>query len=198
MLRTLAAMALAFALSACHSPSRVIEADKWTATQRQEQILLTERISHASTWDTGLKVTEGALPGVYKAEREDPEGIYFIGAGKPIWFSLPTKKGESTYVRKGGIYVPHNRTVPPHFVFVVESDAGFEGGINEYLLQSSVQSVAQPTNNFGAGTNIAGHAIAGALVMAMATSNDGKYARLFPIADASVRERIYASIQPSP
>ena len=187
-------MALAIALSACIAPSRVIEEDTWTTTQRQEQILLKERLSHQSTWYGGLKATEGALPGVYKAEREDAEGTYFIGTGKSVWFSFTAEKGEITYVRKGGMYVPHNRTVPPYFVFMVESEPAFEGGINEYVLQSSVQ----PTNSFGMGANIVGNVIAGALVTAIVKSNDGKYARLYPITDESAREKIYASIQPFP
>lgn len=193
-----AAIALAITLSACHSPSRIIEADKWTVTQRKEQLVLTERISYSSTWDTGLKVVEGAMPGIYKAEREDPEGVYFIGSGKPIWFSIPGNKSVSTFVRQGGIYVPHNRTVPPHFIFVVESTAPLAGSINDYELQQTVQNIALPSNGPVTGAQIAGGAIGFAVASAFATLNDGKYTRLFPIHDAAVRQKILAGIQSSP
>jgi hypothetical protein len=198
MFKSIAAIALAITLSACHSPSRIIEVNKWTVTQRKEQLVLTERVSHPSTWDTGLKVVEGAMPGVYKAEREDPEGTYFIGSGKPIWFSIPTGKGESTFVRQGGIYVPHNRAVPPHFIFVVESTAPLAGSINDYELQQTVQNIALPSNAPVTGAGIVGGAIGFAVVSAFATMNDGKYARLFPINDATARQKILAGIEPSP
>lgn len=195
MLRFVSTAALVLALSACVSPSRIIEADKWSVTYRKEQLVLSERISHASTWDGGLRITEGALAGVYKAEREDPGGVYFIGSGKPIWFSLPGNKGVTTFVRAGGIYVPHDRGQPPHFVFVVEQDAGVAGGIDDYLTQRTVQSVALPTNSAGAGANIAGNLIGFAIAQAIASQNDGKFSRLFPITDVVARQKIVAGIQ---
>ncbi len=212
MVKLLAAIVVSVCATACHTPSAVIEHESLRATQRKEQIVLTERIVTSDTRGANVRFEEGALPGVYIAEREDSDGVYFFGKERPIW----SKVGTYVHVMKGGIFIPKERALPPQFFFLLEpshtvvksvddyllqkkaSEQNVANSANDYLLQRTVQDTTSPTSTVSPGASIVANSLVGAVIQSMAAADYGKFSKLPAIKDADIKERLFQSVQAIP
>lgn len=168
-------------------------------TSRQEQIVLTEGVSTVSYRGLNYRWEEGALPGVYKAEREDSKGVYYFGSDRSIWMT------NEAFQRKprlhiGGIFLPHDKSKGPQFFYIFEMDPTTVDNIDAYVQSRIVATAATPAvapraAGVSLGANVAGNVIGGAVVSGLISLNVGRIEMYPPIEDAKARERILGALR---
>ncbi|WP_428718753.1 hypothetical protein [Undibacterium curvum] len=168
-------------------------------TNKQEEIFLTEGVSTVSYRGMNYRWEEGALPGVYKAEREDSKGVYYFGSDRSIWMT------NEAFQRKprlhiGGIFLPHDKSKGPQFFYIFEMDATTIDNIDAYVQSRIVATAASPavapgTAGVSPGANVAGNVIGGALVRGLISLNEGRIEMYPPIEDVKAREKILGALR---
>lgn len=162
-----------------------------------ETIRLTEGISAVTIIRlSGVRCEEGALPGVYTGSGADDEGTYFFGEGRSVWNTNSIlQKVPRLY--KGGIFLPKDPGRAPSFFFFNELEEHTVENIHEYTQSRLITTSTLPgmTPGISPGANVAGHAIAGALIEMMIKADVGKISKFRPIEDPAVVEKIMRAKQ---
>ncbi|QNA89116.1 hypothetical protein G4G28_12680 [Massilia sp. Dwa41.01b] len=166
--------------------------EDFAVSDRHEEIALQEKISTVSYRGLNVRCEEGALPGVYVAAREDAEGVYYFGKDRTIWMTNAMVQPKPR-LQMGGIYVPKNGAKPPRFFYIFEQEAHVVDSLDKVVQQRADQVALAP----GAGPNIVGTVIGGALVAGIIANNVGKIEMYPPIDDAELGRKIRAAIRPA-
>lgn len=161
-----------------------------------EQIVLTDKVSYKVKAINGMQWEYIALPGIYDAERKDYSGVYFYGPGRSIvevgelWGNVPRMK-------VGGIYLPNDKSQPAQMVYAFENKVQTTTDLNQYILDRTITTTAMPAlrPSVGAGTNIVGNAVGGAVVAAMLEASEGEITRI-TIKDQAIAELLRSARGP--
>ncbi|MES2041614.1 MAG: hypothetical protein V4495_27675 [Pseudomonadota bacterium] len=153
--------------------------EKLTVADVPEQIVLTTQVSYKSKAFSGMKWEYIALPGIYDAERKDDGGVYFYGNGRSI-VEIGELYGNVPRLKVGGIYVPHDKSLPVQMIFAFENKPTTTNDLNQYIQDRTITTTLTPQlrPGIGAGANIVGNVAAGVLVSAMLQAGEGEITRV--------------------
>ena len=145
--------------------------EKLALADLPEQITLVSQVSYKTKAFNGMKWEYIALPGIYDAERKDADGVYFYGLGRSI-VEIGDLYGNVPRLKVGGIYVPYDKSQPVQMVFAFENTPTTTNDLNQYVQDRTIMTttMAGQRPGIGAGANIVGNVVAGALVGAMLQS----------------------------
>lgn len=160
-------------------------------TERNEEIVIEPGFSVVSYSVMNVRHEEGLIPGIFKAEREDADGVYFFGDGRSVWSKNEIiQKIPRLYV--GGIYLPKKSSTAPRIFYLFETKVHTTQDVDAYIQQRIVSSTSMPAPGVSVGSTVAGNVIAGALVNGMFEAHVG-HIEMFPsIKDEAVVKRIKA------
>lgn len=187
MLKRLSIAALLSLLAGCAGPM----VESLAPTARHEDIVLTDPISTVSYRGLNYRCEEGATPGVYHAQREDAEGVYYFGPERSIWMTNESIQPTPRYY-VGGIYLPHDTTKAPQFFYLFETTVHTASDV---INSNAAAGALGPKLNTGAG--VAGGVIAGALIGGMLEANVGAIEKFPPIASPEVRQKLRSLVRPA-
>lgn len=166
-------------------------------TTRHEEIVLTEPVSVFVLPGIGgrTRFETRAVSGPYRAEREDSQGVYYFGEGRPIQKKL-TSSADGRLLHEsaseGGIFLPKDGGSPPRFFTIFETDASTSKGLNDMSIQQPVQAAAMPPTGVSPAAAGVGAAIGVAGVGAMLEAALGQVQLGRPIEEPAAKARIYA------
>lgn len=170
-------------------------------TNRKEEIVLNEPISTVAYRGLNYRWEEGALPGTYRAERQDSKGTYYFGTGRSVWMTNEAfQKTPRLYV--GGIFLPHDGANAPQFFYIFEKEVHTTENINAFILSRIIPSAVSPTTVPGfasasVGADVVGTVIGVQLVDAIIESGVGSIEMFPPIASATARQKIKDGVRAS-
>jgi hypothetical protein len=185
-------VATLWALAGCATREKLAFAD------RPEQVVLQEKVSYVTHALNGMRWEYIALPGTYVAERKDDGGVYFYAPGRAIVEIAELYRNEPR-LKVGGVYLPNDPSQPVQMVFAFETQVHTTSDLDKLILDRSVMTTALPAMRpgVGAGANVVGHAVAGALVGAMLEAGVGEINRVV-VKDRALGERLRAARRQSP
>jgi hypothetical protein len=168
-------------------------------SERREEIHLVDAVSIVSYRGMRVRCEEGALPGVYTAEAEDEKGIYFYGVNRPIWSTNEVLQ-KLPRLYEGGIYIPHDRSTPPQFFYIFETDSYVVESIDSVVQTRIGAASSEQVDATGPshGVSVAGNVVGGILVGAIIQANVGRIEKFPPIQDSQVRNVILTSLRSAP
>ncbi|NML42844.1 hypothetical protein HHL11_03705 [Ramlibacter sp. G-1-2-2] len=174
------------AIGGCATREKLARAD------REEQIVLTEKVSYVTHSISGVRWEYIALPGIYVAERKDDQGVYFYGPGRSI-VEITTLRNNLPHLLVGGIYLPNDPSRPSQLVWAFEGNPQTTADLDAYMTQRTVATTALPAlqPGIGAGANIVGNVVGGAVVAGIIAAGEGELNRIEvkdPALSAKLRE----------
>lgn len=177
-------------LAGCATREKLLPADA------PEQIELTTQVSYKSTAFSGNKWEYIALPGIYNAERKDEGGVYFYGPGRSI-VEIGDLYKNVPRLMVGGLYVPNDKSQLVQMVWAFENTPATTDNLNQYVQDRLVTTTTLPQlrPGVGTGTNIVGHAVAGAVVAGILAAGEGEITRI-SIKDQATSDLIRAARRP--
>jgi hypothetical protein len=169
----------------------------------REQLVFTERITAISIRGAfKSRLEEGVLPGVFTAEREDANGVYFFADGRRVWNVNPVLR-KTPHFQLGGIYIPRDPAGFPSLFTIFEREVHTADSVDAYVAQQSSvdqQSAQAPvgTGVGGIGVNALGSAIGGAILNGIVDAEVGKILLQPPMTDLVARQKILDARTPLP
>lgn len=168
-----------------------------TSTTRSEEIVLIEPVSVFVLPGIGgrTRFETRAVAGRYRAEREDSQGVYYFGEGRPILkqlTALSDGRPLNEFTSEGGIFLPKDGGSPPRFFTIFETGASTAKSLNDLSTQQSVQAAAMPPAGTTPVTAGVGAAVGVAAVGAMLEAAVGQVQLDRPIEDPAAKAAIYA------
>jgi hypothetical protein len=184
---------VSFLLAGCASGTR----EGMSKSTRNEEVVLAEPVSIFAVPGIGgrARLETRAAAGVYRAEREDAQGIYFFGEGRPILRKLTALSDGrllQQFTSEGGIFLPKDSAAPPRFFTILETRHPDSKSSEQAAVQLGVQNAVMPPAGASPGMAAAGAAIGVAAVGAMVYAASGQVVLNREIENAMDKAKIYA------
>jgi hypothetical protein len=119
---------------------------------------------------TFANVERGVLPGMFRADKSDSAGTYYVCEDRCVWDRQ--RAGGPTYLYPGGVYIPSDNVKAPRLFRIFTESEQTTDDLNAYIQNRTTTSVVQ---GGPVGASAVGGAIAGAIVQAAISASVGRY-----------------------
>lgn len=138
---------------------------------RNECIIVSEKASYKYTRGLlGVIWEEGITPSVFRAEKEDENGVFYRGHGRPLFQGSDMIPGKY-FLRVGGIWLPKDAMQKAKLYSYFETESYSTSDVDTLAAQLAMSST---NSGMSVGSSVAGAAIGGAIVNVMLQADVGK------------------------